>query len=75
LPKNKFLNENYLFVSSLRAASIYLLQTNESFSKILDEDRIFFSDQRIRDLEYDESLNVIFLLFEVTPSIGVLSLD
>ncbi len=75
LPKNKFLNENYLFVSSLRAASIYLLQINESFSKIFNEDRIFFSDQRIRDLEYDENLNVIFLIFEVTPSIGVLSLD
>lgn len=75
LPKNKFLNENYLFVSSLRAGSIYLLQINERFSKIFNEDRIFFSDQRIRDLEYDENLNVIFLIFEVTPSIGVLSLD
>tara|TARA_Y100000816_G_C26104172_1_gene586134 strand:- start:1929 stop:3284 length:1356 start_codon:yes stop_codon:yes gene_type:complete len=75
LPKNDFLNDNYLFVSSLRAASIYLLQINESFSKILNEDRIFFSDQRIRDIEYDENLNVIFLIFEVTPSIGVLSLD
>ena len=75
LPKKKFLNKNYLFVSSLRAASIYLLQINEGFSKILNEDRIFFSDQRIRDLEYDENLNVIFIIFEVTPSIGVLSLD
>lgn len=75
LPKNKFLNESYLFVSSLRAGSIYLFQINESFSKILKEDRIFFSDQRIRDLEYDENLNVLFIIFEVTPSIGVLSLD
>ena len=74
LPKEKFLDQNYLFISSLRAASIYLLKINEDFSKILDEDRIFFSDQRIRDIEYDEELNVIFLIFEVTPSIGVLSL-
>ena len=74
LPKDMFLDQNYLFISSLRAASIYLLNVNEDFSKILEEDRIFFSDQRIRDIEYDEELNVIFLIFEVTPSIGILSL-
>ena len=70
-----FLDGNYLLTSSLRASSIYLIQIDEIFSKILDEDRIFFSNQRIRDIEYDKDLNVIFIMFEVTPSIGVLSLN
>ena len=70
-----FLYGNYLLTSSLRASSIYLIQIDEIFSKILDEDRIFFSNQRIRDIEYDKDLNVIFIMFEVTPSIGVLSLN
>ena len=68
-------NEKYLFVSSLRAASIYVVKVNNKFNKILDEDRIYFPDQRIRDIEYDEENNVLFLLFEFTPSIGVLKLS
>ena len=50
-------------------------KVDESFSKILNEDRIFFSNQRIRDIEYDKNLNVLFIIFEVTPSIGILSLN
>ena len=72
---SNFFEDNFLTVSSLRASSIYLLKVDNSFSKILDEDRIFFSNQRIRDIEYDKNLNVIFIIFEVTPSIGVLSLN
>ena len=68
-------NEKYLFVSSLRAASIYVVKVNNKFNKILDEDRIYFPEQRIRDIEYDEENNVLFLLFEFTPSIGVLKLS
>ena len=62
----------HLFVSSLRAASIYVIKVNEKFNKILDEDRIYFPEQRIRDIAYDEENNVFFLLFEHTPSIGIL---
>ena len=75
LKDNNFFEGDFLTVSSLRAASLYLLKVDDSFSKILNEDRIFFSNQRIRDIEYDKSLNVIFIIFEVTPSIGVLSLN
>ena len=64
----------HLFVSSLRAASIYVIKVNEKFNKILDEDRIYFPEQRIRDIAYDEENNVFFLLFEHTPSIGILKL-
>ena len=73
--ENTFLDGNYIIISSLRASSIYLVKVDESFSKILNEDRIFFSNQRIRDIEYDKNLNVLFIIFEVTPSIGILSLN
>ena len=65
----------YLLVSSLRAGSIYVIKINDKFNKILDEDRIYFSQRRIRDIEYDKENNVLFLLFEYTPSIGVLELN
>ena len=67
-------NKKYLYVTSLRAGSIYVIQINENFSKIIDEDRIYFQ-QRIRDIEYDEENDLFFLLFEYTPSIGVLKLS
>ena len=76
MPNNlKFENGKYLFVTSLRAGSIYIIKVNDKFDKILDEDRIYFLEQRIRDIEYDKENNVFFLLFESTPSIGILKLD
>ena len=65
----------YLLVSSLRAGSIYFIKINDKINKILDEDRLYFSQRRIRDIEYDKENNVLFLLFEFTPSIGVLELN
>ena len=62
-----------LFVSSLRASSIYVIKLSDKIDKILEEDRIYFSEHRIRDLEYDDDNNVFLILFEYTPSIGVLS--
>ena len=76
MPNNlKFEDGKHLFVSSLRAGSIYIIKINDKFNKILDEDRIYFLEQRIRDIEYDKENNVFFLLFESTPSIGVLKLN
>ena len=74
---NNFISdgEKYLFISSLRAASIYVIKINDKFNKILDEDRIYFFNRRIRDIEYDKENNVFFLMFEFTPSIGILSLN
>jgi glucose/arabinose dehydrogenase len=74
LPKSSTRKENYLIVSSLRASSIYLLTINDNFTKILNEDRIFFSDQRIRDIEYDYKLKKIIMIFETTPSIATIDL-
>lgn len=64
--------ENKMYASSLRAGSIYILDLDNDLKKIVDEDRVFFKEQRIRDLEYDSELDVFFILFEYTPSVGVL---
>ena len=66
-------NDNYLFVTSLRATSIYVIKFNDKFDKILNEDRIFISERRIRDIEYDKDSNAFFLIFENTPSFAILS--
>ena len=63
---------NTIYAASLRAGSIYIIETDKKFTKILNEDRLFFKEQRIRDLEFDEELNVFFVLFEYTPSIAVI---
>ena len=67
-------NEKYLYITSLRAASVYIIKTNNEFNKIIDEDRIFFGQKRIRDIKYDEENKVFFLIFEFTPSIGILKI-
>jgi len=67
-------NEKYIITSSLRAGSIYIIKTDQKINKILHEDRIFFPQQRIRDLKYDEENHTLFLLFESIPSLGILNL-
>ena len=67
--------KKYLYVSSLRATSIYKIKISEEFDKILDEDRIYFSQKRIRDIEFDQENNVILIMFEYIPSLGVLKLN
>tara|TARA_Y100000590_G_scaffold463239_1_gene629517 strand:- start:55 stop:1413 length:1359 start_codon:yes stop_codon:yes gene_type:complete len=72
---NKFGNYNALLVSSLRASSVYIIYFDENLNIVNEMDRIFFSGQRIRDLEYDKETNHLFMIFEVTPSIGVLDFN
>ena len=66
--------ENFVIVSSLRAASVYLLKIDNDLNKILSEDRLYFGQERLRDVEYDKDNGVLFILFENTPSIGVLNI-
>lgn len=61
-----------LYVSSLRAGSIYMFEYKTDIKKLLDQDRLFFKEHRIRDIEYDKDLNLFFVLFEFTPSIGII---
>ena len=49
-----------------------MIETDEKIEKIINEDRLFFKEQRIRDLEFDKDLKILFVLFEHTPSIGVI---
>tara|TARA_Y100000389_G_scaffold148503_1_gene147632 strand:+ start:346 stop:1689 length:1344 start_codon:yes stop_codon:yes gene_type:complete len=64
--KNKF------YVSSLRAGSIYILDMSKNFKKINSEERLFFKEQRIRDIEYDPELELFLAIFSYTPSIAVI---
>jgi hypothetical protein len=66
-------NNQFLYISSLRAESIYIIETND-LKKIENQARIKF-DSRIRDLKYDKEEDVFFLLFENIPAIGVLKFN
>jgi hypothetical protein len=65
---------NMIIVSSLRAGSIYLLKAKDDLSNIVAEDRIYFQNQRIRDIKYDKRNNALIMLFEMLPSIGIIKL-
>lgn len=60
---------NTIYVSSLRAHSIYLIETNKKFTKVFNTDRLSL-DYRIRDLKYVKSLDGHIMIFENIPSIG-----
>ena len=70
--KKSFLKKNSLFVSSLRAGSLYVYELNDQLSKVEKMERIFLGNERIRDLEYDSEDEFFFIIDEITPSIGVL---
>ena len=61
-----------MFVSSLRAGSLYVYELNDQLSKVEKMERIFLGNERIRDLEYDSEDEFFFIIDEITPSIGVL---
>ena len=69
--QNEYLN-NSLIVSSLRASSIYVLQLDEKQTKIISEDRIYFPNQRIRDIAFDKDSNILIMMFEQIPSVGII---
>ena len=66
-----FLKDKF-YVSSLRAGSIYILEIDKNFKKINSEERLFFKEQRIRDIEYDPELKLFLAIFSYTPSIAVI---
>ena len=66
-------NFKTIYVSSLRANSIYIVNSNENFSKIISSDRLKLGN-RIRDLKYVKSLNGFIVILESTPSIGFLKI-
>ena len=68
-------NRKYLYVSSLRAGSIYIIETDNAVNKIINEDRLYFSERRIRDIKFDKEDKIFFLLFDNIPSMGTLKLE
>ena len=44
--KNPLGKSNSIYISSLRAGSIYILDTDENLKKIESEDRLYFKNQR-----------------------------
>ena len=69
LEKNSFCELKCFWVSSLRANSIYNLNVSKDFSQLSSNGRIFLKGDRIRDIEYDEDLDLVILLSENVPSI------
>ncbi len=65
-------NKNNFLVSSLRAASIYIMELDNQIKKINNMSRLYLGNTRIRDLKYDRDNGVIFMVLENTPAIGIL---
>ncbi len=64
-----------IFASSLRASSIYIIEINDKYDKVINMDRVFIPNNRIRDLKYDsESKNFIAIL-ENIPAIAVIKIN
>ncbi len=68
----KDIDDKKFFVSSLRAASIYILELDDDIKKIKNLSRLYFGNTRVRDLKYDKETKFFFMIFENTPAIGVL---
>lgn len=62
-------NLNIIYASSLRAQSIYIIEANKKFTKVLNKDRLKL-DYRIRDIKFIKSLGGFVVIFENIPSIG-----
>ena len=75
LDEKQFDNKHNLLVASLRAGSIYVYEVSEDFKKIISKNRLNFGNERIRDMKYDKENNILLLVLELTPSIGVLKLN
>ncbi len=69
LENNSFCKTKCLLVSSLRANSIYFLNVSDTFNEVLSNGRIFLKNNRIRDIDYDQDLDLIIILTENVPAI------
>ena len=62
---------NVFVVSSLYGKSIFLIRFNNQFNKILFSEKIFLNE-RIRDLKYEKTNELILLAFEENGEIGII---
>jgi len=63
-----------LFVASLRAGSIYMIEFSADMKKVLQVNRFYIGNTRIRDLKYDKKTETFFMIFENTPAVGILKI-
>ena len=71
--KNPFCNmKECVLASSLRANSIYFMNFDKGDKNLILKNRIHLKRNRIRDIDYDEDLNLIIMLSENIPSIVTL---
>lgn len=73
--EDHFISKNILVVSSLRAGSLFAIELDDNLSTVKREQRISFGNERIRDLKYDKENNLLLLMFEMTPAIGVIKIN
>ncbi len=73
LEKNSFCGSKCFWISSLRANSIYNLEMDENFNKLIPKGRIFLEGNRIRDIDYDKDLDMIILVSENVPALITIS--
>ena len=65
--------KNCIWVSSLRANSVYILSLENNFENLKSSDRLHLKKNRLRDIDYDDELDLILLLSENIPAILVLT--
>ena len=62
-------NSNFIFASSLRAHSIYIIESDKGFTKAINKDRLNLGS-RIRDIKYIDRLDGFIVILENIPSVG-----
>lgn len=70
--RNYFLGENNFFVATLKGNSIYEVQLDLIKREVTKISSIKIGE-RIREIEYDSSNDLFFLILENSPSIGIIS--
>ena len=69
MEENSFCEKKCLWTSSLRANSLYLIDIDDDFKEFLPNGRVFLKNNRIRDIDYDDELDLIILMSENVPAI------
>lgn len=69
---SKYWRMNNYLVTSLNGRSIYRIEIDEQFNKILFVEKIYIGE-RIRDIKYSKKLNSFILALEDSGSLGILS--
>ena len=67
--RNSFCASDCNWISSIRANSIYILEFDQDYKKVINKGRIHLEGHRIRDIDYDKDLDLIILLGENVPAL------